>query len=250
MRSLTDVRYPLSGLYFYTSSRKTILRLLWVLLVCLAATAEHADAQTYDPARPRRQFVTVSIDRLNTEPLHFASHPLEDLLGQEVSAAQRELYDYRTSDEQILIDVLEFRKRNTAMSVAVYPLGLSAGPTLGIRGSIEQLPVIRLTFEGPGAPAPYAFTGGRAYDIGAGLYLADRAPGWGLGSMAFVIGGVGRIQSDTSEGSRTFVEGGGGLSAGPFGLQLAVKFAWNRLDSPVEHRFMTIPITLRGTVSF
>src|SRR5690606_33997920 len=124
------------------------------------------------------------IDWLNTEPLHFASRPLEDLVGREVSAAQFEAYDYRTRDEQILIDVLEFRKRNRAMSVAIYPLGLSSGATIGIRGSIEEMPTIRIDFDGPGAPADYALTDARAYDVGAGIYVADRSRGWGLGSQA------------------------------------------------------------------
>lgn len=219
-------------------------------LAALLACSAPAVAQTYGVAQPRRQFITVSVDWLQTEPLHFASQPLEELVGREVASAQRETYDYRTRDEQIQIDVLEFRKRNSAMSVAVYPLGLSSGATLGVRGSIEQLPTIRIDFAGEGAPAPYALTGGRAYDIGAGLYVADRSAGWGLGSMAFVIAGIGRIDADDNEGSRTFAEGGGGLSVGPIGVQLAVKFAWNRIERPVEHRFLTIPITLRGTVSF
>ena len=236
-------------MHFYTTRRKST-RTLAVSAVALLLLAEPAAAQTYDQQRPRRQFITVSIDWLNTEPLHFASHPLEDLVGREVASAQRELYDYRTRDEQILIDVLEFGKRNTAMSVAVYPLGLSTGATLGIRGSIEQMPAVRIAFDGPDAPAPYAFTGGRAFDIGAGLYVADRSAGWGLGSMAFVLAGIGRIDADDNEGSRTFAEGGGGLTVGPLGVQLAVKFAWNRIERPVEHRFLTVPITLRGTVSF
>ena len=58
------------------------------------------------------------------------------------------------------------------MTVAVYPLGLSTGATLGIRGSIEQLPTIRVAFDGEGAPGDYALTGARAYDVGAGLYIA------------------------------------------------------------------------------
>jgi hypothetical protein len=216
----------------------------------LIIEAAPAAAQDYAAQKPRRQFVTVSLDWLNVEPLHFASHPLEDLVGREVATAQLEAYDYRTRDEQILIDVVEFRKRNRAMTVAVYPLGLSSGTTLGLRGGIEELPTIRIDFEGPGAPGDYALTGGRAYEVGAGLYVADRSPGWGLGSQAFVLGGVGRIKADGHEGSRIFAEGGGGLSVGPLGVQLAVKFAWNRLTDPVEHRFLTVPITLRGTLSF
>lgn len=224
-------------------------RLLLTLVLC-ALCAGPAAAQTYDEPKPRRQFVTVSIDWLNTEPLHFASEPLEDLVGRDVAAAQREAYDYRTRDELILIDVLEFRRRNRAMTVAVYPLGLSTGATLGIRGSIEQLPTIRVAFDGEGAPGDYALTGARAYDVGAGLYIADRSSGWGLGSQAFVVGGLGRIRADQRDGTRLFAEGGGGLSVGPLGVQLAVKFAWNTLTEPVEHRFLTIPITLRGTLSF
>jgi hypothetical protein len=249
MRSLTDVRYPLSGLHFYTPSRKSAARAAAAAVLLLLCSTSSV-AQTYGVQQPRRQFVTVTIDWLNTEPLHFASDPLEDLVGREVASAQRETYDYRTRDEAIQIDVLEFRKRNSAMSVAVYPLGLSSGATLGIRGSIEQLPAIRIAFAGDGSPSPYAFTGGRAYDIGAGVYVADRSAGWGLGSMAFVIAGLGRIDAEENEGSRTFAEGGGGVTVGPFGVQLAVKFAWNRIQRPVEHRFLTIPITLRAAVSF
>ena len=33
-------------------------------------------------------------------------------------------------------------------------------------------------------------------------------------------------------------------------LELSVKFAWNTLDAPVTHKFLTVPITLRGTVTF
>lgn len=229
-----------------TLARSRIL----LALVAAAIYAAPAAAQDYSAPEPRRQFVTISVDWLNTEPLHFASQPLEALVGREVASAQFEAYEYRTRDEQILIDVREFRKRNRAVSVAVYPLGLGSGTTIGIRGSIEQLPTIRIGFSGPGAPADYALTGARAYDVGAGLYVADRSAGWGLGSQAFVVGGVGRIRADGREGSRVFAEGGGGLSVGPFGVQLAVKFAWNRLTEPVAHRFLTVPITLRGTLSF
>ena len=218
-------------------------------LVILALGAPAA-AQDYTVQKPRRQFVTISIDWLNTEPLHFASHPLEDLVGRDVAAAQGEAYDYRTRDEQILIDVVEFRKRNRAATIALYPFGLSSGATLGLRGSVEEVPVIRIEFEGVDAPPDYALTGGRAYEVGAGLYVADRSTGWGLGSQAFLLGGMGQLRTDQGEGTRLFAEGGGGLNVGPLGVQIAVKFAWNRLTEPVEHRFLTIPISLRGTLSF
>jgi hypothetical protein len=227
----------------------TFTRLLLASIVCFGLAVPVA-AQNYVPEKPRRQFITVSVDWMHTEPLHFASHPLEDLLGRDVASAQGQAYEYRTRDEQIQVDVIEFRKRNRGFSAAVYPLGLSAGATLGIRGSVEDLPAIRVDFQGSGAPADYEFLDARAYDVGAGVYVADRSPGWGLGSQAFVIAGVGRIRGGNRDGSRLFAEGGGGLSVGPLGLQLAVKFAWNTLDDPVEHTFLTIPVTLRGTLSF
>lgn len=210
-----------------------------------------ASAQTAPRREPRRQFITVSADWLYTHPLHFAEHPLEDLVGAEVAAAQLRDYDYETRDGLTRIDVLEFSRRARGAGVTVYPLGLRTGATLGIRASFENLPVIRVAFEGPGAPvASYGLTNARAYDAGVGIAVADRSGGWGLGSVAFVVAGAGRIRSDLGAGRRLFAEGGGGLQSGPFGVQLAVKFAWNRLHNPVEHRFLTVPVTLRATVSF
>jgi hypothetical protein len=220
-------------------------------LACLLLLAPTSTfGQTPSTAKPRRQFVTVSYDWIYNQPLHFAEHPLEDLLGTEVASAQFEDYDYRTRDGSTLIDVLEFTKRTQGAGITVYPLGLSAGATLGIRGSAEGLPTIRIAFDGPGSLDSYTLTNARAYDIGAGVHVADRSPGWGLGSVAFVAAGVGRIRSDLGDGRRYFVEGGGGLRSGPIGAELSVKFAWNRLSDPVEHQFFTVPITIRGTLSF
>jgi hypothetical protein len=216
-----------------------------LLLVPVAATA-----QTYSTPQPRRQFVTVSLDWLYTQPLHFAEHPLEDLLGVEVASAQLQDYDYETRDGSTRIEVVEFRRRSRGAGITLYPLGLRTGATLGIRGSFEDLPAIRIAFDGPGALDSYVLTDARAYDAGAGVFIADRSAGWGLGSHAFIAGGVGRIRGDLGDGRRYFAEGGGGLGSGPFGVQLAVKFAWNRLSEPVDHRFMTVPVTIRATVSF
>ena len=88
----------------------------------------------------------------------------------------------------------------------------------------------------------YTFTNGLAYDIGAGVYVADSAPGWGLGAYAFLLGGIGRITSDLGSGSRYFGEGGGGLQSGPFGVEFSVKVGWNKLSEPVEHHFLNVPI--------
>jgi len=221
-----------------------------ILAIAVLAIACPAAAQSYSVKKPRRQFITISYDWMITEPLHFADHPLEDLVGRPVASTQNETYEYRTRDEQIQIDVIQFTKRNRGVSGTVYPLGFTTGTTLGVRGSIEELPVIEVDFAGAGAPPRYLLTGARAYDAGVGLFIADRSPGWGLGGQAFIVGGVGRITADGQDGSRIFAEGGGGLLVGPFGVQLAVKFAWNKLDEPVAHRFLTVPITLRGTLSF
>jgi len=215
-----------------------------------AAMAATACAQPYSDTKPRRQFVTITVDWLNTKPLHFVEHPLQDLLGTAVAESQFQNYDYETRAGLTHIDVQEFSRRARGAGITIYPLGISVGTALGIRGSIENLPTIRVAFDGPGPLDNYALTDARAYDVGVGLFVADRSAGWGLGSRAFVLGGGGRIRSSLGDGTRVFAEGGGGLSSGPFGVELSVKFAWNRLDEPVAHRFMTIPIALRGTLSF
>ena len=229
-------------------SRSSFLAAFSFAAIQLAAST--AAAQPYAAAQARRHFVTVSYDWLYTQPLHFGEHPLEDLLGTEVASAQFETYEYRTRNDVTLIDVVEFRRRGHGAGITLYPFGLSAGAALGLRGSYEQLPVIQLAFTGPAPAATYAFTGGRALDAAAGLYMSDRSPGWGLGGHAFVAAGLGRITSDVGDGRRYFAEGGGGLSAGPLGVELSIKFAWNRLNEPVDHQFMTVPVTLRGTLTF
>jgi hypothetical protein len=223
------------------------------VLVFLAAAialagASAADAQT--GAQPRRLFVTVSFDNHYTQPLHFLEWPVRELVGREVAEAQRESYEYRSRDELTTVDVLEFRRRGRGFGVTVYPFGMAAGSTLGIRASREELPVIRLAVSGPANVSSYALTDAHALDASVGVYTSDRAPGWGLGSHAFVAGGAGVIRSTLSDGHRVFAEGGGGLSVGPIGVELAVKFALNRLDGPVRHQFLTVPIALRTSVSF
>lgn len=214
--------------------------------MCLACASESI-AQT---SRREREFITISYDWHYTQPLHFAKHPVGDLLNTEISSTPLEMYEYRTIDGTTLIDVLEFSRRQQGVTVTVYPLGMSSGTTLALRGSIEPLPAIRLAFAGP-APFPtYALTNAWALDAAAGVYVADHAPGWGVGSHAFVLGGLGRINSDRGGGRRYFAEGGGGVSIGPFGVDLSVKFALNRLLDPVEHQFLTVPITVRGTLTF
>jgi hypothetical protein len=219
-------------------------------LVALPLALATSAAAQPSGARARPHFITVSYDWHYTQPLHFARFPLEDFLGVDVASTQAEFYEYRTRDEATLIDVLEFSRRQHGLSATIYPLGMSAGPTLALRGSIEPLPQIRLAFVGPAPFGSYALTDARAFDASVGVYVADRSAGWGLGSHAFVLGGLGKITGAPGGGRRYFAEGGGGLSSGPFGVDLSVKFAWNRLDEPVDHRFLTVPITLRGTLTF
>ncbi len=230
-------------------THRRLVAAVGVVLAVLCA-AGLASAETYKARKPKRQFVTLTYDWLYTHPLHFANHPLEDLAGAPVSAVFFENYNYRTKDGGTLIDVLEFRRRGQGAGVTLYPLGMSIGTTLMLRGSVEQLPTVRIRFDGPAKVSSYELTGGHAYDAAAGLYVADRSPGWGIGAHAFVAGGVGRLRSDIGGGSRVFAEGGGGVTSGPFGVELSVKFAWNRLSEPVEHKFLTVPVAVRATVSF
>lgn len=217
--------------------------------VCLV-TIGSASAGAQTSAKPRRQFVTVSLDTFTSEPLHFAKWPVEDLVGREVAEAQREAYDYRTRDNLTTVDVLEFKKRGKGFGVTVYPFGLSTGSALGVRVSREDVPVIRMVMSGPSTVSSYALTDAYAVDVGAGVFVSDRSAGWGLGSRAFVAGGLGVVRSSMADGRRYFAEGGGGLSVGPFGLDLAVKFSLNRFDLPVSHQFLSVPISLRASVSF
>ena len=208
----------------------------------VAASSIRAGAQTYSAPKPHRQFVTISYDWLYTQPLHFAKYPVEDLVGREVVEAQFEDFDYRTRDGLLTIDVLEFSRRGHGGGITVYPFGNQSGTTLAVRGSLEDLPTIRIVFDGPDAPPPYELSGARALDLSAAIFVSDRSAGFGLGGHAFAGGGIGRIRNGNRDGDRYFAEGGGGVTSGPFGVELSVKFAWNRFDEPVKHR-IAVPIT-------
>jgi len=232
--------------------RFLILILSAVVLAPSAAGAEAQPAPTPKPqpaARP--QWVTVSLDWLRTQPLHFENHPVEDLVGREVGEAQRQTFDYESRDGLTRVDVIEFRRPGSGFGLTVYPFGMASGATLGVRVSAEDIPRIELRIDGPALVSSYLLEDARSLDLSIGVYVADRAPGWGLGSYAFVAGGFGRIRSDVfGRGPRYFAEGGGGLTSGPIGVVLAVKIARNELDAPVSHSFLTLPIVLRGQVSF
>ena len=220
------------------------------LAAALAASETPAQAQTYQASKARRHFVSITFDKQFIQPYGFGNHPLQELLGQPVDEVHLETFQYRTRDGKTTVNVLEYGKRATAIGATVYPFGSSVGATLAVRGSIETVPDIRLAFTGP-APSPiYELTNGRATDIGIGIDMSDRAPGWGLGAHAFILGGIGRIQTDQLNGSRYFGEGGGGVTSGPFGVDVTVKFTVNRFTAPVTHRIYMVPVSVRATLTF
>jgi hypothetical protein len=220
------------------------------LVAALAAPDEAAQSQTYRAPKARRHFVSVTYETQFVHPYGFDKHPLSELLGQPVDEVHLESYQYRTRDQQTVVNVVEYGKRATAIGATVYPFGSSEGATLAIRGSFETVPTIRLAFTGP-APSPtYELTNGRATDFSIGVDMSDRSPGWGIGGHAFIMGGIGRIRTDQLDGSRYFGEGGGGVTSGPFGIDVSVKFTVNRFSTPVPHSIYMVPVSVRGTLTF
>jgi hypothetical protein len=222
------------------------------LVAALAASDARAQtpAGAYQPAKARRHFISLTIDTQFVQPYSFDKHPLAELLGQPVDEVHLEDFEYRTRDGRTTVDVVEYGKRAGGIGATVYPFGSRDGATLAIRGSIESVPSVRVAFTGP-APAPsYELTNGRATDIGVGIEMSDRAPGWGVGAHAFIIGGVGRLHADQRDGRRYFGEGGGGITSGPFGVDISVKFTVNRFTVPVSHSIYMVPVTVRGTLTF
>lgn len=221
---------------------------MWLVAALSAPAAEQAPA--YRAAKARKHFVSVSFERQFVQPFGFDKHPLAELLGQPVDEVHLETFQYRTRDQLTTVNVLEYGKRATAIGATVYPFGSSVGATLAIRGSIDTVPPIRVAFNGPAPSATYQLTNGRAMDVGVGIDMSDRAPGWGLGAHAFVIGGIGRLDTDQLDGRRYFVEGGGGVMSGPIGVDVSFKYTINRFPTPVTHSVHMIPISVRGTLTF
>ena len=215
-----------------------------------AANRVEEQPQSYSAPKARRHFISLTFDTQFLQPYSFDKHPLADLLGQPVDEVRLESFQYRTRDGKTLVNVLEYGKRASGIGATVYPFGSSDGPTLAVRASIESVPPIRVAFTGP-APSPtYELTGGRATDFGIGIDMSDRSAGWGLGAHAFIIGGIGKITTDQLDGNRYFGEGGGGITSGPFGVDISLKFSVNRFSTPVPHRIYLIPVSVRGTLTF
>jgi hypothetical protein len=222
---------------------------LW-LIAALAAPEPLARTQQYQAPKARRHFVSVSYETQFVQPYGFGKHPLAELLGQPVNEVHLQNFQYETQDQKTQVTVLEYGKRASAIGATLYPFGSSAGATLAIRGSIESLPDIRVAFTGPAPSATYQLTNGRALDVGVGVDMSDRAPGFGLGAHAFVLGGIGRAQTDQLDGRRYFIEGGGGVTSGPFGVDLSFKYSVNRFSEPVTHSVHMIPISVRASLTF
>lgn len=221
------------------------------LLVASSVDVSAQSARQFKP-KSRKQYFAVSTDWLNMMPLHLKEAPFEQLTGKELGTSQRKDWDYESRGDGGLtqVDVLEYQRRARGFGIAVYPFGSSVGPSLMVKGSLENLPSFRARFDGPSNVSSYELIDAKAYDVGAGVIVADRSPGWGLGSHAYVIGGGGRLDSSHGNGSRVFGEAGGGLNLGPAGIEISMKFALNKLASPVEHKFYTVPFTVRATFGF
>jgi hypothetical protein len=228
-----------------------LIQTLAALWVAGSLAAQPGATHPYQAQKARKRFISITFDKQYVQPSAFEDHPLQELLGgRRVDDVHLQPYQYQTRDQLTTVTVLEYNKPGYAVGATIYPLGSSEGATLAIRGSIESMPTIHLLFDGP-APAPtYDLTGGRALDVGVGLDMSDRSPGWGVGSHAFVLGGVGRAQTDQRDGTRYFGEGGGGIMFGPFGVDVSVKYIVTNFDLPVAHGLRTIPICVRGTLTF
>jgi hypothetical protein len=225
--------------------------LIQTLAALWAAGSLVAPPQPYHTAKARARFISIDVERQSVQPSAFEDHPLRELLGgRRVDDVHLQPYQYQTRDQLTTVTVLDYTKPGYGVGATIYPFGSSEGATLAIRGSIESLPTIHLAFDGPAPAATYDLTGGRALDVGIGLDMSDRSPGWGVGSHAFLIGGVGRALTDQRNGSRYFGEAGGGVMFGPFGVDISVKYAVTRFDLPVTHGLRTIPICVRGTLTF
>ena len=79
------------------------------------SAAEGLQPQTYQAPKARRHFISISFDRQFVQPYSFAKHPLEELLGQPVDEVFLQSFEYRTRDQQTLVNVVEYgRSRSKA----------------------------------------------------------------------------------------------------------------------------------------
>jgi hypothetical protein len=210
----------------------------------------HVRAQTPDPVQPRKQWVTFTLDWAYSRPVHFMERPLEELTGVELGETRQPGPEYRSANGLTTVDIFELERPIHGWSVAGYPLGAGNGPSLMLRYSYETLPVTRFEISNPGGSELYLLRDGSSKDFSIGVIISDRQRGWGLGAHSFFLAGFGKLDGERGPGDRYLVEAGAGVNVGPMGFQFALKLAYNKLDDPRAHTFITVPLSLRGTLSF
>ena len=92
-------------------------------------------------------------------------------------------------------------------------------------------------------------TDGTAKDFSVGV-IVSVASAVGVWEHISSSSGIRQTERGTRSGDRYLGEAGAGLNVGPLGFQVAVKIAYNKLSDPRAHSFYTVPISLRGTLSF
>jgi hypothetical protein len=226
------------------------IRVLPFVVLCWSVSASAAFAQSSGQAAPRKQWVTFTLDWAYTQPLHFKERPLEQLAGVDLGESRQAGVEYRSADGLTTVDLFELKRPVHGWSVAAYPLGAGNGASLMVRYAYEELPVIRFEIRNPGGSELYLLRDGSAKDFSVGVIVSDRQRGWGLGAHSFFLGGFGKLNGERGSGNRFLGEAGAGINVGPLGFQLGVKIAYNKLSDPRAHNFYTVPISLRGTISF
>lgn len=221
-----------------------------VLLTVLSSSLFAEPAQK--KARPRRQFITVFVNRMYTGPLNFEKHPLEELAGTGLEYVYQPVPEvYRSPDGLTTITHTRFRPKNSGGGLAVYPFGLGVqGTSLMLQADYETLPLIGFIINSPTGREDYEFANGRAYNLGLGAVSYSRSYNGNMGSRSYIIGGTGKIIENRGEGRSYFVGFGGGLSYKIIGGEFFVKVSRNYLNNPRPHSFYLIPIGFRISVTF
>ena len=109
--------------------------ILFLILFSVTLFAQTTKAE--DKPKPRRHFVTFFVDRINTSPLHFKEHPLQELTGTEINNVYEPGPEvYRSKDKTITITDIGFRSKNKGAGLMVYPFGSSGrGSNLVVQAS-------------------------------------------------------------------------------------------------------------------
>ena len=183
----------------------------------------------------------VSYDWLYTQPLHFAEHPVEDLVGQRGGGGAvrgLRLPDPRRHDPHRRARVQAARPRGRRHGVSVRPeRRRDAGAPRQRRGSAGHPHRLRRRRRAADVRA----------DRRAGVRRVGARSSWPIDrpagaseAMPSSAGASAGSRATRTDGDRIFAEGGGGLNSGPIGVELSIKFAWNHLDragrSPLHHR--------------